>query len=157
MRFLVLSAVLLLPACGGEGSDNCSPTVGNAEVRATIGTGEWASVDATWRLSGSSLQLNAASADGSALSFVLQATTDGESTDVATPPFTVDLGPEGGGWVVYYPDQGSSLSTNLANGSGTFQVAEKLDTLMGCFSGVLSDGSVDNQEFDGEINAVGAR
>jgi hypothetical protein len=55
---------------------------------------------------------------------------------------------------VYYPDTGDSLSTGVAGGSGTFTLASRGDTLGGCFTAVLSDGTSFTEVLEGELLAV---
>lgn len=127
----------LLFACSDDG---CAPDLDPGGLEASLDGAEWAADDAVWRLAGSALQINASAEGEGALSVVLQSTTDGTPADEAEPPFTVDLGEGGGGWIVHYPQGATtSLSSGVEGGSGTFEVASREDdALAGCFTAVLA-------------------
>jgi hypothetical protein len=144
--------LLLLSACADDDAP-CAPDLAEGTLEGTLDDAALTASDAAWRWAGSSLQANASGAV--TVSVVLQTTTDGEPVTEAVAPFTVDLGPEGGGWVVVYPEAGSSLTTQ--SGSGSFEIVAVPDlgggVLSGCFSGTVSDGAGDDREVSAELVA----
>ena len=69
----------------------------------------------------------------------------------------MDLGPSGGGWIVVYPEDGASLTTQ--SGLGTLEVsAVPADggLLSGCATGTVSDGEGDDRDLELAIVAAQA-
>jgi hypothetical protein len=134
-------------------SDACAPDLGAGELAATIDTAAFTSSEATWRFAGAALQLNAPGLAGDSFSIVLQTTDTGAALDEAEAPFSVDVGEAGGGWILYYPDEGGSLTTQ--SGSGSIEVTIFDDTLTACFVGVLGDGDGATVDLEGALVASG--
>lgn len=144
----------LLLGCGPDDAEGCAPALPAGGLSADVAGAPFDADDATWRLAGAAIQLNASGADGSSMSVVLQTTTDGADAGDAAAPFSVDLGDAGGGFATYYPASGDSLTTGAAGGSGTFEVVTFGDTVAACFSGVFVGSAT--LDVTGEVVAAGA-
>lgn len=149
---LVLAALLF--ACA-DGAADCTTDLAPGAAQGRIDDLVLDATDAAWREAGASLQVNAAGA--ATLSMVLQTTTDGTPIAEAVAPFSVDLGPDGGGWIVVYPDAGASLTTQ--EGLGTLEVSgvpAEGGLLSGCATGTVSDGEGDDRDLELAIVAAEA-
>jgi hypothetical protein len=139
--------LVLLAACqpnGGKGTCDVGD-VATGQAVATVDGADWTGTGATWRLAGSSLQINTVASDGWMLSLVAQATPDGttasDALDAGEFPIDVTLkdGADGG-WVLFYPDEGSSYGTQDTDG-GTFTISGREgDDLLACFSFSAASG-----------------
>lgn len=153
--------MLLLLACAAGSSSQAVCEDGAAldagVVTATLDGADWEST-ATWVMGGESLQVNAAAFDGWSLTLVAQTTVDGvaitDALDAGSYPVNVDLGPDGGGWVLAYPSDGDSLSSDSGGGTLSFSAFDG-DTLQACFSFDVANGSTALSASDGAVNATG--
>jgi hypothetical protein len=130
--------LFLLLACTGESS---APTCTDADalavgtISATVDGAEWTSA-ATWMWQGESLQITTDAADGWRFTFVAQTTSDGTTVKTAAAaalPVEVALTDAGGGWVLAYPDDGDSLSSDMGGGTLSISASDEA-TLQACFS-----------------------
>lgn len=137
--------------CSGEKDDNtCAPAeIAAGTVQATVDGAEWTGPSATWRMAGSSLQLNTVSTGGWFLSVVAQKTTSDQTLEAAlaagTYPIEVRLktGVEGG-FALFYPEDGSTFATKTGDGDGSLVLSRRDgDDLIGCleFTALSDDGS----------------
>ncbi len=146
-----LALAVSLGACSPLGP--CSSNVAAGTIAADVGGDAWSST-ATFRGTGSNLQINAEPAAGWFMNFVLQRTIDGalpgDAVAAGVSPFDVDLAD--GGFATLYEDGAGSYSSN--DGGGTVRVVQASATsLTACFAYTAGgDGSVDVHH--GAMNAT---
>lgn len=152
--------MLLLLACAGSSSQAVcedGDALDAGVVTATLDGADWEST-ATWVMGGESLQVNAAAADGWSLTLVAQATVEGvaivDALDAGAYPVNVDLGADGGGWVLAYPDEGDSLSSDAGGGALSISAFDG-ETLQACFSFDVANDASELSASDGAVNATG--
>lgn len=122
----------LLLACADPPGSSGPTCVPDGTV-ATVDGVPW-STTATWMAAGSSIQVNLAPADGWRMTAVLQRTADGTAAAEATLPASFDLaGDDAGGWVLVYPDEGDSY-TSQDGASGTLDLVDLDGERGGCFA-----------------------
>jgi hypothetical protein len=157
-----LLALLLLAACSsGGGSPTCTAAddLDAGAALATVDGAAWAST-ATWLWQRESLQVNAAPAGGWSFTFVSQTTADGETAKAAVDAgdFPIELSlPVGGegGWVLAYPTDGDSYSTENGEGGTLTITALDGDALYACFAFDAATDSGDTVTVtDGALNAT---
>ena len=152
--------LLVLVACAGSSSQavcDDGAALDAGVVTATLDGAAWESA-ATWVMGGESMQVNAAAADGWSLTLVAQTTVEGEAiTDAlgaGSYPVNVDLGPDGGGWVLAYPSDGDSLSSDSGGGTLSFSEFDGA-ALQACFSFDVANDHAALSASDGAVNATG--
>jgi len=159
MRILVVFG-LCLAGCNPCAPEKLSP----GQIQAEIDAVAWAGEGATWRMAGSSLQMNSPESDGWALTLVAIRDVEGTSVEEALAaanfPIEVPLSSGESGFATLYPSEGSSLVTEET--SGTLEIhGVDGDALYACFefsaasddrAVVIADGSVHAEllEFDND-------
>ena len=150
MRCVAL--LVALSACSSP-LGPCSSNVPAGTIAADVDGEPWSST-ATFRGTGSNLQINAEPDGGWFMNFVLQRTTDGalpgDAVEAGVSPFEVDLAD--GGFATLFEDGAGSYSSN--DGGGTLRVvAADAGSITACFAYTAGgDGSVDVQR--GAMNAT---
>ena len=114
--------------------DGCAVGVEPGAAAATVDGEPWTGGGATWLWAGESLQLNTVGSGSWWMSMVAQTTGDGTTlkaaVDAGVFPITVSL--TEGGWATFYPDSGSSFSSE--EGGGELVLVEATPTTVrGCF------------------------
>lgn len=135
MRNFILLFVSLSLACG-DTSRTCYPSDGIEEGTASLSLdGVSLTYDATWLMTGSSLQLNL-DHDGSALTIRLSQSADGSSIDaLGESSAEFSLGNPENGTATFYPSDSASSATIAADNPGSFTLSSfDQNTLTGCFS-----------------------
>jgi len=132
----------LLFACA-DPPGSAPPTCVPDGTGATVDGVPW-STTATWMVAGSSVQVNLAPADGWRMTAVLQRTADGTAAAEVALPASFDLsGEDAGGWVLVYPDEGDSY-TSQDGVAGTLELVDLDGERGGCFAfeAVGADGTI---------------
>ena len=161
MRKSLLSilTLTLLTACDKlkENQATCDPSAVSAGIAILDLDGEALEYNATWMMTGSSLQLNLEAADSpSMLTLRLIQADDGTSASELTDfPATFSLGDDQSASGTLYPPDQSPSATTQSDDIGLFEMTEWGDSLTGCFSftAEATDGSRYTIE-NGLINAI---
>ena len=148
----------LITACDSEkDAQVCDPSAVNAGSATLDLDGEALEYNATWMMTGSSLQLNLEAADSpSMLTLRLIQSDDGTSaSELSDFPATFSLGDDQSASATLYPPDQSPSATTQSDDIGLFEMADWNNSLTGCFSftAVATDGTSYTVE-NGLINAT---
>lgn len=136
-HFLSLLTLTLLTACeGSKTAQSCDPSPVGAGTATVELDGESLDFNATWMMTGSSLQLNLEAPDSPAmLTLRLMQSDDSTSTaDLAEFPAAFSLGDDQAASGTLYPPDGSPAATTQSDEIGLFELMNWDDSLTGCFS-----------------------
>ena len=157
-HILPLLTLTILTACeGSKAAQSCDPSPVGAGTATVELEGESLDFNATWMMTGSSLQLNLEAPDSPAmLTLRLMQADDGTSiADLAEYPASFSLGDAQAASGTLYPPDGSPAATTQSDEIGLFELMDWGDSLTGCFSfsAEATDGTRHTVE-NGLINAT---